>query len=483
MIADLSKLLVTQLGALAAETVQDPLDAVVIGAGTAGITSARTLGENSQRRVAILEAGLFPLFTHISNTGLRFEPTAARAVQRLLEYSAPMAGGGGFGNLIGCVGGRGMFWNGAAPHYSPDDFDGWPLGYADLTDAFVWAKEQLRVTDNFSSPGLLGRVRQRLAHAGIEATPCPFAIDTSNTSAGNLGGMVGNSVAPLLESRSLTRRDNPVRLCIGTFVSAIITNNKNTRAEGVRVRRMTDAKCFDLRARVVVLAAGALESTRLALASRLPDPSRLMGRFVTDHVFCRAYYPAPHLYDLSTPEAAMLIMRANHGRRYQVEVHLPGDYILALSRADPWVPDKSPKFAAMVRSFGPTRPRYENYVEPVVGQAPGAMLVHFTYSSDDDMLRDDMLAALEQTRIALGAGEAPQVQTLPPGASHHEAGGMIMGDDPHLSVTDSFGRVRAMPNVVCTDAATWPVIAATNPHVTIAAIARRQSLAIDRDLL
>src|SRR6059058_2744875 len=109
--------LTTDIDALAVEAQQTPLDAIIIGGGSAGISAARTLAEDGTRRIALFEAGRFSLLNHISNTGLRFEPKAARAVQTLLQYAPPMADGTAFGNLIGCMGGRGMFWNGAAPNY------------------------------------------------------------------------------------------------------------------------------------------------------------------------------------------------------------------------------------------------------------------------------------------------------------------------------------------------------------------------------
>jgi len=74
------------------------------------------------------------------------------------------------------------------------------------------------------------------------------------------------------------------------------------------------------------------------------------------------------------------------------------------------------------------------------------------------------------------------LQIMPPGASHHEAGGLRMGTDPKSSVTDSYGRFHSVHNAVVVDSATWPDVVPANPHLTIAAISRRQAKQLTSDL-
>ena len=66
-------------------------------------------------------------------------------------------------------------------------------------------------------------------------------------------------------------------------------------------------------------------------------------------------------------------------------------------------------------------------------------------------MRDQMVAGLDAFRAALGGGPPLKFQIMPPGASHHEAGGLAMGTDSELSVTDSFGRFHSVPNLVAAD--------------------------------
>ena len=55
----------------------------------------------------------------------------------------------------------------------------------------------------------------------------------------------------------------------------------------------------------------------------------------------------------------------------------------------------------------------------------------------------------------------------------HQCGTARMGDDPGASVTDSFGRSHDHPNLFITDAALLPTSAAVNPALTVAALALR----------
>jgi choline dehydrogenase-like flavoprotein len=474
-------LLLTTLGDVSAASARTPFDAVVAGAGTAGITVARTLVE-AGRRVAVLESGPLALLTHISSTGLRFDPVLSRSVQSGLQYSPQAPDGTQFGALIACVGGRGMFWNGASPRFLESDFKGWPLQFPDLEPYYEWAEQQFRVSRDYGSGGLGQTVVRLLRRAGYAAEFLPFAVDTRATRDGWLGGTIGNSVEPLLRTGYLTAAGRPMQLATGAFANRIILNDQADAAYGVEVSERATGKVFSVKARSVVLAAGGFESVKLALISAVGDKSGLIGRMITDHLFCRAYYPVPAgIYRPDCPEASMILIRPDATKRYQVEVHLPDDNIFNLKGNDLWKPDGSQAYAFMVRSFAPVLPRVENYIEARAG-GPGSFVVHFSYSSEDLQLRDQMVAGLEAVRNALSAGAALQLQIMPPGASHHEAGGLAMGTDPKSSVTDAYGRFHTVQNVVVADAAAWPDVVAANPHLTIAAIARRQARQLSKDL-
>jgi choline dehydrogenase-like flavoprotein len=133
----------------------------------------------------------------------------------------------------------------------------------------------------------------------------------------------------------------------------------------------------------------------------------------------------------------------------------------------------------MLRSFGPVETREENRVEARVENKPGSYVVHLVYSQRDLDLRDRMRTALSEIGQTLGAEEV-EVEVLTPGRSYHEAGGLGMGTDAAASVTDPSGRFWQYQNLFACDASVWPSTGASNPHVTIGAIARRNAtLALD----
>ncbi len=472
--------LITPLEQLAELSHTAPLDSVIVGGGTAGITTARTLIE-AGKRVAILEAGPIVLLTHATTTDLRFDRTLLRAVRQTVDYSPKLAGGTTFGTLVGCLGGRGMFWNGASPRYRDADFANWPISAADLASYYEWAEREFRVSRDFGGGTLGQTVCRLLRRAGFPAEPGPFAIDTRATRDGWIGGTVANAVASLLRTGMLSDANKPLRISTGSFAQQILFDSSSKQARGIVAVDRASKGQYEILAKSVVLAAGALESARLALASNLPDASGLIGRRVTDHLFCRAYYNVPpELYDSARPEAAIAFVPSSDSRKYQLEIHLPGNNLFTLRDDRPWAPARNGDYAAMIRSFGPVLSNPENHIE-LDGDGPGGYVVHFAYAPQDLALRDEMRAAINAVRVTLGGDDA-QITTLDPGASFHEAGGLIMGEDAATSVTDPAGRFHQISNLMAADAATWPAISASNPHLTIAAMARRKAVLLSQRL-
>lgn len=464
--------LTSPLSAIAAESQAQPLDVVVIGGGSAGITAARTLAEGG-KRVALIEAGPLSLLTHVQSTELRFDPNLVRTIQQALSYSPPAADGGTFGSLIGCLGGRGLFWNGAAPRFSSADFEGWPLSLVDLEPFYTWAETQFRVSTEYGGGRLARAIIGSLQAAGMDARAGPYAVDSHPTANGWLGGTIGNSLSPLLRSSLLSAKPALLTVSTRSFARKIVL--EAGAAKGVEAVSFADGSVHTISARSVVLAAGAFESTRLAIVSGVPDPNGIIGRYISDHIFVRAYYPIPPgIYDPGHPEVAIVWVPAGNGNAHQIEVHLPADNMFMLQETTKWAPDQSAYYAAMVRSFAPVQPRIENFVEAVAGDKPGSYRVHLTLDADDQALAARQAQSLEAVRQAIGALPG-QVQTLPLGASHHEAGGLIMGADPDASVADSFGRIRTIRGLVVCDSASWPGVSPANPHLTIVALSRRQA--------
>lgn len=95
-----------------------------------------------------------------------------------------------------------------------------------------------------------------------------------------------NSYVPMmLTADAWSRGGRPVELVADAFVQRILTerDGSTTRAVGVRFENLRDHTKHEERARIVVLAGGAVESPRLWLNSQLPNPNGWVGRGLTDH--------------------------------------------------------------------------------------------------------------------------------------------------------------------------------------------------------
>jgi choline dehydrogenase-like flavoprotein len=62
--------------------------------------------------------------------------------------------------------------------------------------------------------------------------------------------------------------------------------------------------------------------------------------------------------------------------------------------------------------------------------------------------------------------------------SRHVMGTVRMGEDPATSVTDSYGRLHQLPNVVIADSSVFVTSSGYGPTLTLAALAARSATAL-----
>ena len=202
----------------------------------------------------------------------------------------------------------------------------------------------------------------------------------------------------------------------------------------------------------------------------------MMGSGIQDHIFYRCYFEGPQIYNTGQQQTAVVFIPSGAQDTEQWEIHAPGRRLFTLDDGRGWNPAPGPDFQVMIRSFAATEKVSSNTVDVREGGL-GSAVVNFEYTERDERQKEMIKAR------ALEVGAALQLELIEdrlsgPGGSYHEAGGLDMGTDPRTSVTSPNGGFHDMPNLVCADAAAFPRIGGTNPHLTLVAEARRKGLAL-----
>jgi len=287
-----------------------------------------------------------------------------------------------------------------------------------------------------------------------------------------------------------------------SIVSEVLLDEATNRASGVRVIDAETREVMDFRARVVVLGAGTLDSTRILLNSRsrryptgLGNSSGLLGCHLSEHImgirgsgFIPVRIGTEPTNDDGRPVTPYVPRFRNVTDKHPDFIrgyHFQGGGGCA---EYPGMAHEIPGFGKAFKSnvrkyypaviglggFGEVLPRKENRVmlDAEVKDAWGIPVLRFDYRFGDNELKmaKDMADTLEEMLTVAGAENIRITrEPYPPGWSIHEIGTARMGADPRMSVTDPSCRLHDVPNVYLADAApfvsggtqntTWSILA------------------------
>jgi glucoside 3-dehydrogenase (cytochrome c) catalytic subunit len=439
------------------------------------------------------------------------------------------------------LGGRTNFWGRGALRYGPlqfnaasrDGFDvDWPISYEDVKPYYDKVDVLLgcsgtnegltQVPDGvFQRPSKLNCVevafKRAIVKMGRTLIPGRAGVTTDGVmnkyrSACRGRGRCGRGcnlqssfhspsalIYPARDTGNLTIRPYSI-------VSELLVDSATDTARGVRVIDANTREVMDFTARVVVLGAGTLESTRILLNSRsggnangVGNSSGLLGCYLSEHIMGirgSGYIPArigteatlddgrpvgpyiPRFRNLTDRHPDFL--RGYHFQGGGGCAEYPGmaHDIRGFGKAFKSSVRKYYPAIISFGGFGEVLPRRENRImlDPQVKDAWGLPVLRFDYRFSDNELKmaKDMGDTIEEMLMAAGAEDIKiEREPLPPGWSIHEIGAARMGDDPKMSVTDRFCRLHDVNNVYFADAAPFVSGGTQNTTWTILAMAWR----------
>ncbi len=407
-------------------------------------------------------------------------------------------------------GGRSLFWSRQSFRLSDYEFKGkshdgfgedWPISLADLAPYYSRVEEIIQVAGALDGPPQMpdgnfvldndpwSPSMQRFIDA---AKPHGMPVCKGRRALGRDG--LASSVNLLLPDAEKTGN----LTSIANAVVREITIDKNTgQPNGCSFADRLTGREMSVKARVVVVAAGTLESTRLLLNSKIANSSGLVGRYLMDQIYGAGVV-------CSVPEARNGMSKGLMGGGAIVprfrNITTKSDKFLrgyAFNVTSATGSLAARNFAAFgeelehkleeyngsgfhMSIMGEVLGRYENHVRinPAKVDAWGIPALHIETKYTDN----EFNMAQDAVETAVAVCEAAGFEVLsknavpnPPGYSIHEVGTCRMGDDPKRSVLNKWCQSHDHKNLFVIDGACFTSAGWQNPTLTILSLSMRAS--------
>jgi choline dehydrogenase-like flavoprotein len=417
------------------------------------------------------------------------------------------------------LGGRSLFWARQSFRLSDYEFkaaeidgtgDSWPISLADLAPYYSRVERIFRVSgrkegwpqfpdgDFVQTPyppdtGSIQRFTQIANKQGVGVSKWRIALGKDG---------LASSINLLLPDALATGKLDIVQNAIVREISV----DKNTGlANGAHFVDRHSGREMHVKARVIVLAAGTLESTRLLLNSKLANSSGVMGHYLIDQMYgVNVVAAVPEARDGKAPPGLMggsaFIPRFRNLKKSQRSNFIKG-YCVHIGSGRNAEPNFFPLYGAELQTkldsysgacvsggiFGERVPRYENHVriDNQVTDRWGIPVLHVEArdSENERNLRKDAADTIEEWFHQAGWEIIAKTdQVNPPGYSIHEVGTCRMGNDPKRSVLNKWCQSHDIKNLFVVDGASFVTCGWQNPTMTILSLSMRASEYLARQM-
>ena len=522
-------------------------DVLVIGSGASAAPVAYSLAKAGMK-VTVLEKGDFKPMDGLEEDELAqlhleiYRPPAEIDPTVLLSSGATVATNSRVGQGFYLVGGGTLRYSGTSWRLRPQDFKkvthygtvkgtslvDWPISYEDLEPYYTMAEQEIGISGvagedptepprskNVLMPPLRDdKFQLRLTAAakkmGLKPFHIPVAIHSEPSAERGAGicqqcGWCSGFPCRFRAKSSVDVVIYPRAQASGNFfmrplsyVTRLDTDDKG-RASGAEFIDLKTGERHFIKAKIVVLAASAIQTARLLLLSEngkapkgLANSSGLVGRNLSFHIECKA----SALFDEDYHQALYKKVGINDFYFPQKDAGFINHVsIQSGSKAPPIAFAMSRKgYGAMlqdelkkrflrtqeIQCMAEDLPQHDNRVglSNTVKDYWGlpAPEVHHTYH---DMDRKALtFAASKICEILKAAGgvdiEQPKIHDNIGGRyTWHLMGTTRMGLDPASSVVNSDGRCHDIPNLFVVDGAVFPTSGGLNPTLTMQALSFR----------
>jgi choline dehydrogenase-like flavoprotein len=417
---------------------------------------------------------------------------------------------------IRLIGGKTLRWGRASWRLSNYEFkgkehdgfgDNWPVSYEDLAPYYDRVEPMLRVSGRKEGlPQLPDGVflednsRDSLSVQRFIAAAKKRQIPT--TKQRRATGTLASSLNLLLPDALATGK---LQIVPNAIVREISVDTNTGKVNGAYFVDRHSKRDYFAPARVIMVGASCLESTRLLLNSKshqypngLANSSGVLGHYLFDQIYVKNVVTAivPEARGGKGPRNLMggggYIVRfrnlekreKNFIRGYSYDFGSGGTPPARLipQYGDALLKELSElsNTSFTMTTMGEVLPRFEHHVRinPEVKDEWGIPALHITQRYTDnehELAKDSMNVADELCHAAGFEVLSKHHEMVPPGESIHELGTCRMGSDPKRSVLNAFNQTHDVKNLFVIDGSAFVSGGCQNPTLTICALSMRAS--------